>query len=344
MSNPPRKPRRKGLPILIACLGLLLLGGAATGYALRYGSIVREPFTLLLPAGTPFDALNDSLRGRITSPGRFRLLARVLQLDRRTFSGRYEIARGTSAYRLAATLRGRAQSPVNIAFNNIRTLPQLAGTLGRQLQADSTAFAAVLLNDSIASAYGFSPQAFIGMFIPNTYEVYWTVSPEEFVARMHREYLRFWNDERLGKLARTGLSQQEVATLASIIDEETRRTDEMPDIAGVYINRLRRGMLLQADPTVKYAVGDFSLRRILYRHLATPSPYNTYRYLGLPPGPIRMPSIAAMDAVLNYRQHDYYYFCARADFSGYHAFARTLAEHNRNARAYAAALDRFGIR
>lgn len=343
----PAKPlprRRKVVLALTICLVILAVTMAAVGYSLCYGSIVREPFTLTLPAGTTYRALNDSLEGRLTSAGRFRLMARVLQLDGRTFSGRYEIRRGTSAYRLAAMLRGRAQSPLNIAFNNIRTLPQLAGSLGRQLQADSADFAAVLLNDSIARSYGFEPQEFIGMFIPNTYEVYWTVTPEEFVARMNREYLRFWNDDRLAKLARTGLTQKGVATLASIIDEETHRTDEMPDIAGVYINRLRRGMLLQADPTVKYAVGDFTLRRILYRHLTAPSPYNTYRYLGLPPGPIRMPSIAAMDAVLNYRQHNYYYFCARADFSGYHTFARTLEEHNRNARAYSAALDRLGIR
>lgn len=339
---PPRR-RKVVLALTICILGLAVML-AATAYTLRYGNIVRDPFTLTLPAGTPFDALKDSLEGKLTSPGRFRLLARAMGLEKRTFSGRYEIGKGTSAYRLAVRLRGRIQTPINLSFNNIRTMPQLAGTLGRQLQADSAAFANVLLNDSIAAGYGFAPQEFIGMFIPNTYEVYWTVSPEEFAARMHREYLRFWNGERQGKLTRTGLSQKEVATLASIIDEETNRTDEMPAIAGVYINRLRRGMRLQADPTVKYAVGDFTLRRILYRHLDAPSPYNTYLYFGLPPGPIRMPSIAAMDAVLNYRQHDYYYFCARADLSGYHAFARTLEEHNRNARAYAAALDRLGIR
>ena len=186
-------------------------------------------------------------------------------------------------------------------------------------------------------------QTFMAMFIPNTYEVYWNCSVNDLLQRMKRESDRFWAS-RDAKLARCGLTRNEAITLASIVYEETKRQSEMPVVAGVYINRLRRGMPLQADPTVKFALGDFSLRRILHKHLEVDSPYNTYRVVGLPPGPICMPSIAAIDAVLNYQEHDYLYFCAKEDLSGAHNFARTLAEHNRNARAYAAALNRLKIR
>lgn len=160
---------------------------------------------------------------------------------------------------------------------------------------------------------------------------------------MKKESDRFWAS-RESKLARCGLSREEIYTLASIVYEETKRVAEMPRVAGVYLNRLRIGMALQADPTVKYAVKDFTLRRILHSHLEVDSPYNTYKYPGLPPGPICMPSIDAIDAVLDYEDHDYLYFCAKDDLSGAHVFARTLDEHNRNARAYARALNRRGIR
>jgi UPF0755 protein len=174
--------------------------------------------------------------------------------------------------------------------------------------------------------------------------MWWTESPAEFIARMKREYDRFWNETRIAKLARTRLSRMEVITLASILCEETQKTDEMPTMAGVYINRLRTEMPLQADPTVKYAMGDFALRRILRKHLATPSPYNTYLNKGLPPTPITMPTIAAIDAVLDYKVHKYLYFCAKEDFSGYHNFAETYKAHLENARRYSAALDKRGIR
>ena len=241
-------------------------------------------------------------------------------------------------------LRGGMQAPLNLRINNIRTIDQLAGRLASQIEADSSTLYRWLASDSVAQNYGFTAESFIAMFIPNTYQVYWTISPEALLKRMKREYDRFWTRERENCLSRTGLSKIEVSILASIVSQETEKADEMPVIAGVYINRLRRNMLLQADPTVKFAVGDFTLRRILKKHLRIDSPYNTYLYPGLPPGPICMPSIAAIDAVLNYQEHDWLYFCAKGDFSGYHNFARTLTEHNRNARAYARSLDKAGIR
>ena len=203
---------------------------------------------------------------------------------------------------------------------------------------------AVLTSPEAARKVGFDSLTLFSMFLPNTYEFYWTVGPAEFLERMRREYDRFWTPERDAKRERSGLSRLEVMTLASIVAEETRRTDEMPRIAGVYVNRLRKGIPLQADPTVKYAMQDFGLRRILYKHLKYPSPYNTYINKGLPPSPICMPSLAAIDAELDFERHDYLFFCARPTFDGYHNFARTLREHNANARAYSAELNRRNIK
>ncbi|HWL00047.1 MAG TPA: endolytic transglycosylase MltG, partial [Parapedobacter sp.] len=194
------------------------------------------------------------------------------------------------------------------------------------------------------AGYGFDSANFLSMFVPNTYELYWNTTTEQFADRMHNEYEKFWNDERRQKAETINLNPQEVAVLASIVKGEALHTDEMPAIAGLYLNRLRKGMLLQADPTVIFANNDFTIRRVLYRHLRTDSPYNTYLYRGLPPGPIMMPSIAAIDAVLNYQQHDYIYMCAKDDFSGYHNFAVTQAEHNINARKFQQALNERNIK
>ena len=201
-----------------------------------------------------------------------------------------------------------------------------------------------LMNDSAwCASMEFNRQTIVAMFIPNTYEVYWNVSPERFMARMKREYKAFWNASRQEKAQAAGLSPVEVSVLASIVEEESAAVDEYPVIAGLYLNRLKAGIPLQADPTVKFAVGDFSLRRILDKHLEVDSPYNTYKYAGLPPGPIRIPSIQALDAVLNYTKHRYLYMCAKEDFSGRHNFAVTLAEHNRNAARYRSELNRRKI-
>lgn len=326
--------------------GVLAIIIIVSGCFIAFGSIVVRETVVYVQDGETADALAERLAadGALLHPKRLKWTAAILGAQGPLPAGRYELRPGMNARNIISIIKNGRQTPLNVTFNNIRTLPQLAASLGRQLRPDSAAFAYVLTSDSVASAYGFRSEEFIGMFIPNTYQFYWTASPEAFVERMNREYDRFWNDARQERLERTGLTAKEVSTLASIIDEETARTDEMPVIAGVYINRLRRGMPLQADPTVKYALGDFTIRRILKRHLETESPYNTYLYRGLPPGLIRMPSVAAIDAVLNYQEHDYIYFCARADFSGYHSFARTLDEHSRNARAYAAELNRRGIR
>jgi UPF0755 protein len=201
----------------------------------------------------------------------------------------------------------------------------------------------MLSSYDFASKYGFNEQTIMTMFIPNTYEFYWNTSADEFFERMADEYKKFWTDERKQKAKNIGLSQSEVSILASIVELETQKKDERPTVAGVYINRLKKKMLLQADPTVVFALGDFTINRVLKIHLETDSPYNTYKYSGLPPGPIYLPSISSIDAVLNFENHDYIYFCAKEDFSGYHNFAKTLAQHNENARKFQQALNKRKI-
>ena len=336
--------------LLIGGAVCLILAASVAAYiapALSSRSIVEVESEIFIPTGADYDTLLTLLGEEgehITDLARFERVASLKGLSKSVRAGRYILKEGMSAKSVVGMFRGGMQSPVRLTFNNIRTLPQLAGRLAEQIEPDSVTLLAHLSSPEVAEKYGFKPEEMIGMFIPNTYEVWWNITPEGLTERMKKEYDNFWNEERVAKLARTRLTQKEVSTLASIICEETRMTDEMPTMAGVYINRLRRGMLLQADPTVKFAIGDFTIRRVLNRHLEVDSPYNTYKYAGLPPSPICMPSIKGIDAVLNYKESNYLYFCAKEDFSGYHNFARTLSEHNQNARRYANALNRAGIR
>ena len=336
--------------LLIGGAVCLILAASVAAYiapALSSRSIVEVESEIFIPTGADYDTLLTLLGEEgehITDLARFERVASLKGLNKSVRAGRYILKEGMSAKSVVGMFRGGMQSPVRLTFNNIRTLPQLAGRLAEQIEPDSVTLLAHLSSPEVAEKYGFKPEEMIGMFIPNTYEVWWNITPEGLTERMKKEYDNFWNEERVAKLARTRLTQKEVSTLASIICEETRMTDEMPTMAGVYINRLRRGMLLQADPTVKFALGDFTIRRVLNRHLEVDSPYNTYKYAGLPPSPICMPSIKGIDAVLNYKESNYLYFCAKEDFSGYHNFARTLSEHNQNARRYANALNRAGIR
>ncbi len=258
--------------------------------------------------------------------------------------GVYELHPDMSARQVAAKLARGSQKPVRVTFNNMRTVDQLAERIAEQLCFSKEELQTLLHNDSVVGALGFTVQTLPAMFLPDTYEFYWTVSPESFLQKMKREYDRYWEGERMEQAKRLGLTPVEVATLASIVEEETNKGDELGKVAALYMNRLRRGMLLQADPTVKFACGDFTIKRVLNKHLAVESPYNTYRVAGLPPGPIRIPSKRGMDAVLNHKPHNYLYMCAREDFSGYHNFATTLAEHNRNAQRYQRELNRRGIK
>ena len=259
-------------------------------------------------------------------------------------TGRYEIGCSDGVYSVFKKLKNGLQQPVMVTVPSARTLDQIAAKVSGYLMIDSTEISELLTAPDTPAEYGFNAQTLPCMFIPNTYDFYWNVSATKFLNRMKKEYDAFWSGERKQKADAMKLTPVEVSTLASIVDEETANNAEKPIIAGLYYNRLQRGMKLQADPTVKFAMNDPSIRRILNRMLTTDSPYNTYMHEGLPPGPIRVPSVQGIDAVLNYQHHDYLYMCAKEDFSGTHNFACTSAEHAANARRYAAALNARGIK
>ncbi len=257
--------------------------------------------------------------------------------------GHYIIQKRMSNNELINMLRVGRQVPVQVTFNTVRTVEQLAFVIEEQLEVSADSIIALIGNESFLDSLGFDSYTIPAMFIPNTYEFYWNTDATQFFVRMKEEYEKFWTEERLRKAKRIDLTDKEVITLASIVNEETKMADERPMIAGVYINRLKKGMKLQADPTIIFAVGNFSMRRVLTRHKKINSPYNTYRHTGLPPGPICIPDILSIDAVLNYSKHRFIFFCAKADFSGYHNFARTLEEHNKNARLYQRQLNKRRI-
>jgi UPF0755 protein len=300
---------------------------------------------IFIPTGSSYEDLADTLRksGVLRSERSFNITSRLKSYGRNVKPGSYIIEPGMNNNNIVSMLRSGRQAPVNVTFNNIRTLDELAGRIGGQVETDSASVLAFLAEESNYLNDGFNRLTVISAFIPDTYQLYWTTDAGSFYRRMLREYRSFWNEERTAAADALDLSPAEVSVLASIVDEEASREDEKPRIAGVYINRLRTGMPLQADPTVKFAVNDFTLRRILNRHLEVDSPYNTYKFKGLPPGPIRCPSRSGLEAVLNAEKHDYLYFVARHDSSGYHHFSRTLAEHNRYAAAYRRELNRRKI-
>jgi UPF0755 protein len=274
----------------------------------------------------------------------FRFVSRALKYDLAVKPGHYVLTKRMSNIEAVRLLRSGAQVPVRITFNNARTSADLAKKLCATLLADEQAFLAKLNDNAYLAPHGFDSLTVPGMFLPNTYEMYWTATEDELFERMKREYERFWTPERKAKAEALGLTPQQVAALASIVQGETQMADEKPRVAGVYLNRLKRGMLLQADPTVVFANQDFTIKRVLHRHLEIDSPYNTYKYAGLPPGPINVPTAGSIDAVLDYERHDYLFFCAKEDFSGYHNFATTNAQHARNAEKYRRALSARGIR
>ena len=337
---------------IIGIITLLLLsavGGLAyTAYQAIMAPTVQGTQTIYIQIRPNDDALKVekmlASAADIKSMKAFTPLMKHYKYDTRVKPGNYAIRPGDSMRDICLRLLSGNQTPVKLVIPSVRTLDRLAGAVGKQLMTDSASIAAILSDSHLIDSLGYTPETFPAMFIPNTYEVYWTMTPQQFIARIHKEHTRFWNDTRLSQAKALGLTPIEVATLASIVEEETNKNDEKPLVAGLYLNRLKRGMLLQADPTVKYAHGKFELRRILLTHLTIDSPYNTYKYAGLPPGPIRIPSTAGLESVLNPAQHSYIYMCAKEDFSGYHNFATTLSQHNANARRYQQELNNRKIK
>jgi UPF0755 protein len=339
-------PKKNKRYIIIVVIILTFIAGIKLfqTYQTIYGSnvtIETGKTHFYIPTGSDFNFVKQKLfqKNVVVDTSSFVWVARKKNYASHIHPGRYLIQNGMSNNELINLLRSGKQEPVSLIFNNVRTKEALASRVAEQIEADSAQLIKLLSDQEFLEKYGFSNETVLAMFLPNTYEFWWDTSAEEFIKRMHREYDRFWTEEKRKKASRIDLTPVEVTTLASIVDEETLKDDEMDKIAGVYINRLNRGMRLQADPTVKFAIGDFSVKRVLDKHLAVESPYNTYKYRGLPPGPISIPSIAAIRAVLNYENHDYLYFCAKPDFSGYHNFSKTHYQHILNARKYQQALN-----
>ena len=340
--------KKKSNTIVKAVLHIAVLTAIITAvcYNIFFNQAFEREVNIRVTSETTYDELvaqiHPSLRSKVHRIA-FDFYAKRLNLEKRFRVGNYSYD-DENVIQIVRRLALGDQTPVNLVIGEARTLPHLADKLAAQIKPNSAEILAAMRSPKLRKELGFVKDSTIAMFIPNTYEVWWNTSPEQLLHRVKREYDRFWNATRTAKLKRCRLSRYEVMTLASIVYEETKTTSEMPTIAGVYINRLRGGMRLQADPTVKYAIGDFGLKRILHKHLRHQSPYNTYINRGLPPAPICIPSVAAIDAVLNYEEHNYLFFCAHPDLNGRHVFARTLKEHNTNARKYAEALDRQKIK
>lgn len=274
----------------------------------------------------------------------FKTLARHSEYGQNIHTGRYAINPGEGAFMVFRHIKNGVQSPISLTIPEARTTERLAKLLSGKLMIDSATIAKSLKDSAFCAKYGYDTTTVVALFIPNTYSIYWNVSMDKFMERMKKEHRYFWNEERRQKAEAMGMNAVQVATMASIIDEETANNAEKPMIAGMYYNRIKAGMPLQADPTIKFAWKDFGLRRIYHKLLYIDSPYNTYKNTGLPPGPIKVASIAGIDAVLNHVDHDYLYMCAKEDFSGTHNFAKTYEEHLKNAARYSEALNKRGIK
>ncbi|OYU96528.1 MAG: aminodeoxychorismate lyase [Bacteroidetes bacterium B1(2017)] len=273
----------------------------------------------------------------------FKRLSKLVNLDKKLKAGRYLLKPGMSNYELLKVLVNGRQEPLNVVFKYAERVEDLSGFFANQLETDSTTLLNLIKDTDVITKLGFDSNTIISLFIPNTYNFYWNTSSYALLERMNKEYKAFWTADRLSKCISLGLTQQQVSTLASIVQKESNKGDEMPVIAGVYLNRLRKEMPLQADPTIIYAWHDNSIRRVTNIHTSIISPYNTYSNTGLPPGPICAPSIQAIDAVLNFKEHTFIYFCAKEDFSGYHSFATSFEQHQQNARRYQRALNAKNI-
>jgi len=340
--------KKKKILYFLSGLGVVAIAIISLIYINLFGVSIRAEENnkvIYIPTGSSYNQVLDTLESNLIIKNLKVLdwVANKKNYPALIKPGRYVIDRNLSYTGLINLLRSGRQSPVRITFNNIRTLNQLAGKIGKQIEADSSQIITFLSDDSNLNSDGFKKEDIIALFIPNTYEFYWNTDAKRLYTRMQKEYRKFWNEERLAKAKEKNLDPLEVAILASIIDDEVAKPDEKPRIAGVYLNRLKRGIPLQACPTIKFALNDFTITRVLNKHLLVDSPYNTYKHNGFPPGPIGCPTIEGIDAVLNAEKHDYLFFAAKADFFGYHNFSRTLSEHNHYAALYQKELNKRKI-
>lgn len=340
--------KSKKLIFFFSFVGIIILLCMLLIYRMLFGLNLKtegKKIILYIPEGSTYSQALDTVKAHFTipDPKAFNWIAEKKNYPALVKPGRYIIGTEMSYPGLINLLRAGRQTPVNVTFNNIRTLNDLAGKVGKQIDADSVHIINFLSDPDNYSKDGFTKETVISVFIPNTYQLFWNTDAEGFYSRMLREYNKFWNEERQAKAKTKNLSQIQVSILASIIDDEVVKPDEKPRIAGVYLNRLKRGIPLQACPTIKFALDDWTITRVLKAYLEVDSPYNTYKHNGFPPGPIGCASIEGIDAVLDAQKHDYLYFAAKADFSGYHNFSRTLSEHNRYAAEYQRELNKRKI-
>ena len=344
------KKKKTGCMWVLLCL--LLAASAAVWWVYKSGFKVNEPVYIYIDTDDTVDSISQKVES-LACPEymrAFHLYAGLLNLKDKIRTGRYEVTSDLTMLNFIRDIRNHNEKPIMLVVPSTRTIDVMAGRLGSQLMVDSASISQFLSNENNIKALGYTQESLPGLFIPNTYEVYWDVSIEKLMKRMETENVAFWNADRTEKLKEVSqyagqeMTKEKVITLASIVDSETANNGEKPTIAALYMNRLRKQMALQSDPTVIYAVGDFSIRRVLHEHLKVESPYNTYRNIGLPPGPIRVPSIAGIDAVLNHDKNDYIYMCAKEDFSGTHNYAVSYGEHQRNAARYIKALNARGIK
>lgn len=330
--------------IIFLLFSMLLISFGFYTYQIVYTPNVlvgKEDRLIIIPNDANFKTVQKQLHegDYVQDLMSFAFLARLMEYDEKVKSGRFVLKANMTNLQAIRLLRLGKQEPVRITFNNVRLLKELSEKITDNIGMRPEEFEAAAVKFSMNNTKGFTKDNLMSMFIPNTYEVYYNVTPDDLIERMHYEYELFWNDERKAKAATIGLTPIEVSILAAIVQAETVKQEEAPIIAGLYINRLKKGMPLQADPTLVFASGDFSLKRVLNEHKEIDSPYNTYKYAGLPPGPINMPRVNCIDAVLNYQPSNYLYMCAKEDFSGNHNFTDNYRQQINNAKRYQRALE-----
>jgi UPF0755 protein len=346
--NPSSGGTLKKFIIALVAIVILALGITGVVYYLRYfgPNVTNKQQYLYINSEANFNDVYQTIREQhiVKDTTTFLWSAQNMKYTGRVKPGKYRLHEGMSNRKLINMLAAGNQEPVDLKFRGFRLKSQFAGFVSKQIEPDSIAIISLLDSARFVEKYGFTTENVYTMFMPNTYQLYWNTSAQQFFTRMHSEYEKFWTAGRKQQADALNLTPIQVSILASVVDAEALHDDEMPTIAGLYLNRLKRGIKMEADPTVIFATGDFTIKRVLNKYLNTPSPYNTYRNKGLPPGPIMMPSVNAVKAVLNYKQHNYIYMCAKEDFSGYHNFATNVADHMANARRFQQALNERGIK
>lgn len=341
------KQRLQRLAAIIIAAGALFSIFTFYGYQLLFADnllVDKADRVLYISKSSTYKSVSDTLEKYFLHDRlSYHFVSKLMGLSEKIQAGRYEIHSNTSNFELMRKLIKGKQDPVKFTVVNVRTVGDLAKRMSKKIDSDSASIHLVLTNSSLAAKYGLNDTTLITLFIPNTYEIYWTYSPEKIVELMKEENSKFWNEDRISKAAQIGLTPTQVYIMASIVEAETHKDDEKRRIAGVYMNRYLAQQRLQADPTLIFGTGDFGAKRVNKYHRYHKNPYNTYRKKGLPPGPINIPSVASIDAVLQYEPHDYFFFCARPDLSGYHLFSKTFEDHLKVAQSYWQTLDKENI-